>query len=273
MLNRRGLFLPGFPATVISVLLIFCHDARCQDLEIPASPADDSPVADYAELLDSEEEATIGRYLLDARAKLQGPVRVVTIPSLAEFGADGWSFERFAYTWKNKWMRSRFGILFLFDHGARRIQIQLGNGWGSKWKNHCKGIERELALPLMRRGDFSGAVLRCGIALVDMAKAGPDGRVPGLDPSAELPASTQGRPPAESSLPAADEVEIPPVAESEAPDPGGEGGGDNDGLGQYLVSAAGTMWLYIGIVVVVVVGGVCLFEWLQERKKLRGFKS
>lgn len=270
MLNRLGLFLPGFPATVISVLLIFCHDARCQGLEIPASPAADSPVSDYAGLLDSEEEATIGRYLLEDRAKIKGPIRVVTIPSLAEFGGGGWSFERFAYTWKNKWMRSRLGILFLLDHGAQRIQIQLGNGWGSKWKNHCKDIERELALPLMHRGDFSGAVLRCGIALVDMAKAGPDGRVSGLDPSAELPASIQGRPPAGSSIPTADRVEIPSGAESEAPDPDGE---DNDGLGQYLISAVGTMWLYIGVVFVVVVGGVCLFEWLQERKKLNRFKS
>jgi len=273
MLIRLSLFLPGLLAQVIFVFFIFCHDARCQGLEIPASPADDSPVADYADLLDSEEKATIDRYLLEARAKIQGPVRVVTIPSLAGFGAAGWSFERFAYTWKNKWMRSRFGILFLLDHGAQRIQIQLGNGWGSKWKDHCKDIESELALPLMRRGDFSGAVLRCGIALVDMAKAGPGGRVPGLDPSAELPASIQGRLPTESSIPAADEAEIPPGAESEAPGSGGQGGGDNDGLGQYLISAAGTVWLYIGIVVVAVIGGVCLFEWLQERKKLSRFKS
>ena len=273
MQNSPGLFFPEFSAPTLVLLFIFCHDARCQGLEIPAPPADDSPVSDYANVLGGEDETSLGRYLLAARAKTQGAVRVVTIPSLAEFGAEGWSFERFTFTWKNKWMRSKFGILFLLDQGSRRARIQLGNGWGSKWKDHCEEIERELARPLLGRGAFSEAVLRCAVALVDMAKAGPGGRVPGLDPTADLPASFQGGARKEAPIPAAHEAEPPPEVEREAPDPADEGGGDEGGLGEYLASAAGTLWLTIGIFVVIVFGGAWLFEWRQERKKLDRFKS
>ena len=72
-------------------------------LTIPGGPTDFNFVQDYASLLPLNTKNEIGSLQKESFEKHQQPIIVVTINSMAVYGAQGYSIERFAYEWFNKW--------------------------------------------------------------------------------------------------------------------------------------------------------------------------
>ena len=172
-------------------LAAYLPPARCQEedlvnegVTIPAPPAENDPIADYAKLLSEGQKERLRKIQLESFNEKDSPLVVVTINSMREYGPTGWSIERFAYTWFNKWGMAKRGpegelinrgILLLVSVGDRRARIELGADWGRAWDTHCASIMNRKIVPRFKQGDFPGGI-EAGVkalAELDPAKSPP----------------------------------------------------------------------------------------------------
>ena len=169
------------------------EDFRFAGIKIPAPPAEDYPTADYAELLDEEQEKKLHQVQLASYHEQNTPIVVVTINSMREYGPRDWSIERFGYTWFNKWQIGKRGaegelinrgILLLVSVGDRKARIELGADWGRDWDRHCSVIMNTRIVPRFKKGDFAGGIESGVQALAEMA---------GTPPGQAAPRSSSGR--------------------------------------------------------------------------------
>ena len=169
------------------------EDFRFAGIKIPAPPAEDYPTADYAELLDEEQEKKLHQVQLSSYHEQNTPIVVVTINSMREYGPKDWSIERFGYTWFNKWQIGKRGaegelinrgILLLVSVGDRKARIELGADWGRDWDRHCSVIMNTRIVPRFKKGDFAGGIESGVQALAEMA---------GTPPGQAAPRSSSGR--------------------------------------------------------------------------------
>ena len=169
------------------------EDFRFAGIKIPAPPAEDYPTADYAELLDEEQEKKLHQGQLSSYHEQNTPIVVVTINSMREYGPKDWSIERFGYTWFNKWQIGKRGaegelinrgILLLVSVGDRKARIELGADWGRDWDRHCSVIMNTRIVPRFKKGDFAGGIEAGVQALAEMA---------GTPPGQAAPRSSSGR--------------------------------------------------------------------------------
>ena len=169
------------------------EDFRFAGIKIPAPPAEDYPTADYAELLDEEQEKKLHQVQLASYHEQNTPIVVVTINSMREYGPKDWSIERFGYTWFNKWQIGKRGaegelinrgILLLVSVGDRKARIELGADWGRDWDRHCSVIMNTRIVPRFKKGDYAGGIKAGVQALAEMA---------GTPPGEAAPRSSSGR--------------------------------------------------------------------------------
>ena len=228
MRTRTGLFHPGYLLLAALALPFFASPARCQDenanptgenasptdenadpkdenlvtegLNTPAPPENDYPIADYAELLDEEQEKRLAEIQLKSYTEHDTPLVVVTIKRMSDYGPRDWSIERFGFTWFNKWGMAKKGpegelinraILLLVSVGDRKARIELGADWGRAWDTHCSRIMNNAIVPRFKRGDFPGGIEAGVKELSKMAGMDP-GQSP---PRSSVPrSSSRGRP-------------------------------------------------------------------------------
>ena len=228
MRTRTGLFHPGYLLLAALALPFFASPARCQDenanptgenasptdenadpkdenlvtegLNTPAPPENDYPIADYAELLDEEQEKRLAEIQLKSYTEHDTPLVVVTIKRMSDYGPRDWSIERFGFTWFNKWGMAKKGpegelinraILLLVSVGDRKARIELGAEWGRAWDTHCSRIMNNAIVSRFKKGDFPGGIEAGVKELSKMA-----GMDPGQSPprSSAPRSSSRGRP-------------------------------------------------------------------------------
>ena len=157
-----------------------------EGVKVPEPPADDYPIADYAELLSEEQEKELHQVQLASWKKHDTPIVVVTIQSMREYGPSDWSIERFAYTWFNKWQIGKRGgegelvnrgILLLVSFNDRKARIELGADWGRGWDKEAAFIMNTRIVPSFKKGDFPGGIAAGARALAELAGA-PRGKSP-----------------------------------------------------------------------------------------------
>ncbi len=223
MQTRPGLFHPGYLLLAALALPFFACPARCQDenadptgenadskdenadptdenlvtegLNIPDPPENDYPIADYAELLDEEQEKWLAEIQLKSYTEHDTPLVVVTIKRMSDYGPRDWSIARFGFAWFNKWGMAKEGpegelinraILLLVSVGDRKARIELGADWGRAWDTHCSRIMNNVIVPRFKNRDFPGGIAAGVEELSKMA---------GMDPGQSPPrSSSRGRP-------------------------------------------------------------------------------
>ena len=273
MRKNLDAFDPGRLVFAALLMLFSFGAANCEELSIPAPPANDYPIADYAGLFSPDQEKQLHEDQLRSYAEYDTPIVVVTILSMEEHGAEGWSFERFVYTWFNKWKIGKRtvagelvnrGILLLLSPGDRRVRIELGADWGQRWDGHCKAIISGIIVPRFNKDDIPDGISIGVKALADMASAGPDGREPDLDSTPGLLAAEKSR---EAASPGAVDHSAGPASST------AEEKSENRSIGETLFSFAGSLWVLIGLTVAAVICFLCLYEWIQERKKLNRMRG
>lgn len=98
-----------------------------------ARPAEGEFVADGAALLAPQDRAAIVATSSKLLAEQGVPLWVVTINSLADYGAAGWPIERYAMNLFAEWGIGRAsrnsGILLLVSKGDRKVRVELGAAW------------------------------------------------------------------------------------------------------------------------------------------------
>jgi uncharacterized protein len=118
---------------------------------------------DEARLITPEDAAEIDRIAGDLLHSERVPLIVVTIRSLASYGAGDWEIERYARELFDHWgigsERRNYGMLLLVSQGDRRARIELGVAWGTRHNVTAYEIMDRLIVPAFKRNDFSTGIL------------------------------------------------------------------------------------------------------------------
>ncbi len=162
-------------------------EAARSGLQLPPLPADRKFIQDYAYLIDSDKAlAAIEAAQHEAFVHNDTPIMVVTIGSMARFGGEGYSIEKFARAWFNHWTIGSRGILLLVSRDDRKARIELGVDWGTRFDARAARIMDEDILPKFKKSDYSGGLADGVKALAAMAKTGPEGHDSIVDRAAAM---------------------------------------------------------------------------------------
>lgn len=165
-------------------------------LQLPPPPSDGKFVQDYAYLIDSDAALEVIKAAQhDAFVHNDTPIMVVTISSMARLGGEGYSIEKFARAWFDRWQIGKRasngapinrGILLLVSRDERKARIELGADWGSRFDTMTARIMDGDIVPKFKKGDYAGGLADGVKALATMAKTGPEGHDSIVDRAASM---------------------------------------------------------------------------------------
>jgi Beta-propeller domains of methanol dehydrogenase type len=116
-------------------------------------------VNDYAHVLTSADAAGIRGMLQSVRAQTGAQMTVVTVDSLAAYADPGQTLESYATALFNQWGVGREGkddgILVLFALTDRKVRIELGSGYGSRYDAAMREVIETRIVPYFRDGAYS----------------------------------------------------------------------------------------------------------------------
>ncbi|NOZ23890.1 MAG: TPM domain-containing protein [Planctomycetes bacterium] len=151
---------------VLSVLLFFTAlsvGTEAQQLTYPPQPGERDFIVDEAGLLSPEDAAQIKKICDKLLTEKAVPIIIVTIPSMAKYGAKGWDIMVYAQNLFNTWgigyKKWNHGILLLISKGDRKARIELGKDWAHKKDAQCQKIMNTLIIPEFKAGNFSAGIL------------------------------------------------------------------------------------------------------------------
>ncbi len=161
--RARGLTYGMRSMALAPFFLLAAALAAHAQVRYPARPGDREFIVDEAGLLQPEAAAEIRRLANEALTKKKAPIVVVTIKSLADYGAAGWAIERYAMNlfseWGIGWQDWNHGMLLLVSTGDRKARIEMGAGWGHQKDGDAQRLMNELIVPNFKRGDFGRGIL------------------------------------------------------------------------------------------------------------------
>ena len=147
----------------LSALLLCAAPAAADEVRYPAKPGPRDFILDEAKLLTSDDAAAVKALADEALTKKRAPIIVVTIPSLAAYGAKGWPIERYALNlmseWEVGWEEWNYGMLLLVSPGDRKARIELGASWARHKDDEAKRVMIERIIPKFKQGDYSKGIL------------------------------------------------------------------------------------------------------------------
>lgn len=141
----------------------------------PPRPAQNESLADQCALLTPDDAAAVRSTCATLLAEKKIPIIVVSIPSLATYGASGWTIDRYAYNLFDEWgvgfRDYNYGILLLVSLNDRHARIELGRDWGRDHDEVCRQIIDDLIIPRFKHNDYSGGI-RIGVEALDKMARG-----------------------------------------------------------------------------------------------------
>ena len=164
MTNLIQVFKPIF---IVLGLFLWMNAAA---IEFPNKPADTDFFVDNAGLINAEAAAEINQLASTLLQEEQVALFVVTITSLADYNAAGYSIERYAADLFDEWGIGsddrNYGMLLLVSKGDRKARIELGADWDRAYDRSAKQIMGTLIIPAFKKGDFSQGI-RSGVEGMD----------------------------------------------------------------------------------------------------------
>jgi uncharacterized protein len=192
-MNRAWIIL--LPA--LAFLLGFAQ-AQAQ-VTYPPRPPEGEFVSDAANLIEPQDKAKI-RASCESLLQTKGvPLLVVTINSLADYGASGWPIERYAMNLFDEWGighsgNRNSGVLLLVSKGDRKVRIEMGSLWTHDRDAVAASVINGTIVPRFKAGDFSGGIRDGADALARQLGAPPGGAPPTSAASPQSPALPRGAP-------------------------------------------------------------------------------
>jgi uncharacterized membrane protein YgcG len=218
----------------------------------PARPEPRAFILDEAKLIKPDEAAEIRILCDEVLTRKKAPIIVLTIPSLAAYGAGGWTIDRYAMNLMSEWgvgyPEWNYGMLLLVSPGDRKARIELGGSWERRKDADAKRVMSDRIVPRFKQGDYSKGILEGVRGLYRVAI----GSVPPR-PRTESPRPVPA--PAESPTP------VPPLPESPTPVPPPVESpryvpDENPGSG-------GVAWGGCGMIVLII-GGLIFFSFISR---------
>jgi len=156
--NTPGAFFAGMMLAAMALLA-----GPALAATYPEKPAEENWYVDNAALLGPDDARRVNEMALKLFIDEKVPLYVVTIRSLAEHDAAGYSIEGYAADLFDEWgigFKDRnYGMLLLVSVGDRKARIELGAGWGREYDRQAKSIMDDLIVPAFKRGDFSTGIV------------------------------------------------------------------------------------------------------------------
>jgi uncharacterized protein len=147
---------------LLSVILLSAVPTQ-ETVRYPAKPGPRDFILDEAKLLKPEDAAEIRTLCEEALSRKRAPIIVVTIPSLASYGAATWPIERYAMNlmseWGVGWEDWNYGMLLLVSPGDRKAKIDLGGSWVRRKDDEARRIMTQKIIPQFKTGDYSKGIL------------------------------------------------------------------------------------------------------------------
>jgi len=180
-----------------TLLLVVLLLAPQEGVRYPAKPGPRDFILDEAKVLKGDDATEIRILCDEVLTKKKAPIIVVTIPSLATYGAAGWPIERYALNlmseWGVGWPEWNYGMLLLVSIGDRKARIELGGSWERRKDDDAKRVMSDRIIPHFKKGDTSKGVLEGVRGLHDIAlDAMPSRTEPRRGAPGPAPGSTPG---------------------------------------------------------------------------------
>ena len=125
----------------------------------PEKPPSKDYFVDKAKVINQTAAKKINAIAADLLAKKKIPLFVVTINSLTEQAAAGYSIEQYATKLFNHWgigsQQRNYGMLLLVSVNDRKARIELGAGWGHRYDSQAQQVMRDLMIPAFKREDYA----------------------------------------------------------------------------------------------------------------------
>ncbi len=145
--------------SVLLFLVLFSFSSFGFAIEFPEKPTDENFFVDKAGLLDHDSAQKVNQIAGKLLQEEKVPLFVVTIPSLAEYDAAGYSIEGYAADLFDEWgigfEDRNYGMLLLIARDDRKARIELGAGWDRSYDRQAKQIMDTLIIPAFKRGEFA----------------------------------------------------------------------------------------------------------------------
>ncbi|MBI3855538.1 MAG: TPM domain-containing protein [Planctomycetes bacterium] len=149
--------------TLLTAVLVLAAPFSPDDVKYPARPGPREFILDEAKLIKPDEAAEIRILCDEVLTKKKAPIVVVTIPSLAAYGAGGWPIERYALNLMSEWGVGyedwNYGMLLLVSPGDKKARIELGGSWARRKDEDAKRVMTERIIPKFKQGDYSKGIL------------------------------------------------------------------------------------------------------------------
>ncbi|MEW6354904.1 MAG: TPM domain-containing protein [Planctomycetota bacterium] len=153
------------PATLLAMFLLAVLSAgmEAQQLTYPPQPGERDFIVDESGLINPEDAANIKDICDKLLTEKAVPIIIVTIPSMAKYGAAGWDIMVYAQNLFNSWgigfKEWNHGILLLVSTGDRKVRIELGKDWAHQKDAECQRIMDNLIIPEFKAGNFSTGIV------------------------------------------------------------------------------------------------------------------
>ncbi len=129
----------------------------------PEKPTDEHFWVDNAGIVTPEAGAEIDKLAFALWQEETLPVYVVTIPSLSDYEASGYSIEGYAADLFDNWgigSESRnYGMLLLVSVGDRKARIEFGAGFGRDHDRKANEVMQTLIVPQFKKGDYAAGIV------------------------------------------------------------------------------------------------------------------
>lgn len=132
--------------------------------------ANDQYVNDYADVIQSGDEAQIRSLLTEYEASSGVQISVMTVRSLADFDTGDRTIEQFATNLFNEWglgdASRNDGILLLVAVADRELRIEVGSGYGTAYDGRMQRIIDQIIIPYFRQENYSLGILEGSRAIL-----------------------------------------------------------------------------------------------------------
>jgi uncharacterized protein len=167
MLNpSRNCFL----YVAICLGLLFSLDNALAQYVFPDKPSAGRFYVDAGSMLTDGDAITVNNVTSQLLSERAIPLIIVTVPSLASYGATGNEIEQYARALFDRWgigsPDRNYGILMLVSRGDRKARIELGHSWSSTYNAQSAEIMNSIMVPEFRNGNYSAGIA-AGVKALD----------------------------------------------------------------------------------------------------------
>lgn len=158
---------------VLAGLLVIPHPLAAQ-VRYPPQPGPREFILDEAGLINEGDQEQLRAVCDKLLTEERVPIIIVTIKSLANYGARGLTIDAYARSLFDTWGiglgEYNYGILLLISQEDRKARIEMGESWAHARDADAQRIMDGIIIPNFKAGNFSSGILEGVRALDNLAR-------------------------------------------------------------------------------------------------------